>query len=258
MIRKIFALAILLIVLASCATRDKIRYYEGIAAAVENDSVTYNPILKQDDLLSIVVSSPNAEATANFNLASFGVGTAGNAPGTYMVQPTYLSYLIDNEGKINFPVLGPLKLGGLTRKEAILMINTKLKAYINDPFVTLRILNYKVSVQGEVNSPGSFPVSTERISLPEALSMAGDLTIYGRRDNILVIREIDGKKSYNFVDLTKADFINSPFYYLSQNDVVYVEPNKTRINSSVIGPNISMIIASLSLLLTVYTVYTRK
>lgn len=258
MIRKISALLILLITLGSCATREKIRYYQGIAEAVENDSITYNPVLKQDDLLSIVVSSPNAEATANFNLASFGVGTAGNAPGTYMVQPTYLSYLIDNEGKINFPVLGQLKLGGLTRKEAVAMINTKLKAYINDPFVTLRILNYKISVQGEVNGPGSFPVATERVTLPEALSMAGDLTIYGRRDNILVIREIDGKKSYNYIDITKADLINSPFYYLSQNDIVYVEPNKTRVNSSVVGPNISLIISSITLLMTIYTVYTRK
>lgn len=258
MIRKISALLVLLIMLGSCATRDSIRYYEGIAAAVENDSVTYNPILKQDDLLSIIVSSPNAEATANFNVASYGVGTTGNAPGTYMAAPTYLSYLVDNEGKINFPVLGPLKVGGLTRKEAISMLNTKLKAYINDPFVTLRILNFKISVQGEVKSPGSFPVATERVTLPEALSMAGDLTIYGRRDNILVIREIDGKKSYNFVDLTKADFINSPFYYLSQNDVVYVEQNKTRINSSVIGPDVALIISSLTLLMTIYTVYTRK
>lgn len=247
-----------MLVLSSCASRDKMRYYRDIEQAVQNDSLTYNPILKQDDLLSIIVSSPSAEATANFNVASFGVGNSGDAPGTSVAQPTYLSYLIDNKGKIDFPVLGKLKLGGLTRDEAMTMIKTKLKAYINDPYVTMRILNYKVSVQGEVNSPGTFPITTERVTLPEALSMAGDLTIYGKRDNILIIREIDGKKSYNFVDLTKADFVNSPFYYLSQNDMVYVEPNKVRMNSSAVGPNITVILSSISVLLAIFTIYTRK
>ena len=117
---------------------------------------------------------------------------------------------------------------------------------------------FKVSVTGEVNTPGSFPIATERVTLPEALAMAGDLTIYGNRDNILIIREMDGKKTYNFVDITKADFINSPFYYLSQNDMVYVEPTKVRMNSAAVGPNIGIIISSISLLLAVYTIYTRN
>lgn len=265
MTRKILAVVVLLTVLASCASRDKLRYYQGIAAAVENDSITYNPILKQDDLLTIYVSSPNAEAAVDFNVASYGLAPAGNGAGatgagssTSQVQLQYKSYLIDNEGNIEFPVLGRLKLGGLTKSDALMLLKSKLKVYIKDPSVTLRIVNFKISVQGEVTKPASFPITTERITLPEALSMAGDLTIYGRRDNILVIREIDGKKSYNFVDLTKADFINSPFYYLSQNDVVYVEPNKVRMNGSTVGPNITVILTSLSLLLAIYTVYTRN
>lgn len=258
MIKKIFAVALILIVLASCASRDKIRYYKGIEEAAYADSITYNPVLKQDDLLSIIISSPSAEATANFNVASFGVGNTGSAPGATAEQPGYLSYLVDNQGKIDFPVLGKLTLGGLTRSQAIFMIKTKLKDYIKDPFVTLRILNFKVSVTGEVMTPGSFPIATERITLPEALAMAGDLTIFGKRDNILIIRETDGKKTYNFVDITKADFINSPFYYLSQNDLIYVEPNKVRMNSSLIGPNIQVTIAALSLLVAFYAIYTRN
>lgn len=256
MTRKIITVVVLVLVLASCASRDKIRYYKGIEEAAYADSITYNPVLKQDDLLSIIVSSPSAEATANFNVASFGVGNTGLAPGATAEQPGYLSYLIDNQGKIDFPVLGKLTLGGLTRSQAMSMIKAKLKDYIKDPFVTMRILNFKVSVTGEVTQPGSFPIATERVTLPEALAMAGDLTIYGKRDNILIIRETDGKKTYNFVDITKADFINSPFYYLSQNDMVYVEPNKVRMNGSTIGPNITVILSSLSLLLGIFTVYT--
>lgn len=258
MTRQILALGIVLFILNSCASRDKIRYYKGIEEAAYADSISYNPVLKQDDLLSIIVSSPSAEATANFNVASFGVGNTGSAPGATVAQPVYLSYLVDNQGKIDFPVLGKLTVGGLTRSQAMSMIKTKLKDYIKDPFVTMRILNFKVSVTGEVARPGSFPVATERVTLPEALAMAGDLTIYGKRDNILIIRETDGKKTYNFVDISKADFINSPFYYLAQNDMVYVEPNKTRMNAAAIGPNIGVILTSVSLLLAIYSIFTRN
>lgn len=137
------------------------------------------------------------------------------------------------------------------------MLNEKLEPFITKPLVIIRILNFKVTVQGEVNVPGTFQIKSERVTLPEALSMAKDLTIYGKRDNILIIRESNGVKTHNFVDLTKADFINSEFYYLSQNDIIYVEPNKTRINSSVIGPNISVILTSLSLLLAIYSIITK-
>jgi polysaccharide export outer membrane protein len=137
------------------------------------------------------------------------------------------------------------------------LFKTKLKAYFTEPSVNLRILNYKITVQGEVARPGTFTSATERITLPEALSMAGDLTIFAKRDNILIIREIDGKKESHFVDITKADFINSPFYYLSQNDLIYVEPNKTRMNSSAVGPNISIILSSVSLLITIVALLIR-
>jgi polysaccharide export outer membrane protein len=112
-------------------------------------------------------------------------------------------------------------------------------------------------VQGEVNRPGTFPINSERVTLLEALSMAGDLTIYGKRDNILVIREENGVKSFQKVDITKGDFVNSPYYYLAQNDVIYVEPNKTRVNSSVIGPNITVGISALSLLITIIVLTTK-
>ena len=125
--------------------------------------------------------------------------------------------------------------------------------YIKNPIINIRLINFKVSVQGEVTNPGIFAVNSDRVTLIEAISMAKDLTIYGKRDNILIIREVNGVKSYNRVDITKADFINSPFYYLSQNDVVYVEPNKTRINGAAVGANTGVIISITSLLITVIT-----
>jgi polysaccharide export outer membrane protein len=133
------------------------------------------------------------------------------------------------------------------------MFKDKISAYIKNPIINLRIMNFKFSVQGEVTLPGTYTVASERITLIEALSMAKDLTIYGKRNNILIIREIDGVKSYNRVDITQADFMNSPYYYLAQNDVVYVEPNKNKINGAAIGPNTSVIISVTSLLITLIT-----
>ncbi|HOD10311.1 MAG TPA: SLBB domain-containing protein, partial [Flavobacterium sp.] len=145
----------------------------------------------------------------------------------------------------------------LTRTQAKNLLEEKIKEYIINPSVNLRMLNYKISVLGEVNKPNTYKIVSERITILEALSLAGDLTIYGKRDNILVIREIDGKKTFNRLNLTNKDFVSSPFYYLNQNDVVLVEPNKTKMNSSVIGPNISVTISALSLITTIAIILFR-
>jgi polysaccharide export outer membrane protein len=144
-------------------------------------------------------------------------------------------------------------VSGLTRTEILQLLENKISQYIKKPIISLRIMNFKVSVQGEVTAPGSYNITSERITLIEALSMAKDLTIYGKRNNILVIREIDGVKSYNRVDITKAGFMNSPYYYLSQNDVVYVEPNKNKINAAAVNPNTNLIFSVVSILITLGT-----
>jgi polysaccharide export outer membrane protein len=133
------------------------------------------------------------------------------------------------------------------------MLQEKISVYIKDPIINIRIMNFKFSVQGEVTLPGTYSVTSERITLIEALSMAKDLTVYGKRKNILIIREVGGVKTFNRVDITNADFLNSPFYYLSQNDVIYVEPNKNKINGAAIGPNTGVIISVSSLLITLIT-----
>ena len=238
----------------SCAPRERVAYYQNIESLSGSSQNTFETILQPDDALMIIVMAENPEVAAPFNLPSI---TMQSTTELETQQLRVNSYLIDSKGFIQFPIIGAIKLGGLTRVDAIAKMNQELSKYITKPSVNLRILNFKITVQGEVTQPGIHNIMSERTTLSEALSLSGDLTVYGKRDNILVIREKDGKKEIGRVDITKADFINSPFYYLSQNDVVYVEPNKTKINSSVVGPNTSIIISAISLLVTVIALTIR-
>ena len=158
--------------------------------------------------------------------------------------------MIDNAGNIEFPVIGKVKLGGLTRTEAVSKLFDLVSVYIKNPSINLRILNYKICVLGEVTKPGCYTIPNERITLLEALSLAGDLSIYGVRNNILLIHDEDGKKTYTRFDLTQASVLNSSNYYLHQNDVIIVEPNKTKINSSAIGANATIIMSGMTVLLS--------
>ncbi|MFV8341096.1 polysaccharide biosynthesis/export family protein [Flavobacterium sp. XS2P39] len=236
----------------SCASRADLVYYQDIdRIASQEKSNSYEIKIQPDDLLMVVVSAEDPEIAIPFNLTTSFVASAAR-PDIVGQQSTQL-YLVGAEGFIEFPILGKLKISGLTRSQVLKMLQDKIAVYIKKPIINLRIMNFKVSVQGEVNLPGTYTVASERITLIEGLTMAKDLTIYGKRNNILIIREIDGVKSYNRVDITKSDFIHSPFYYLAQNDVVYVEPNKNKINGAAIGPNTGVIISISSLLITLIT-----
>jgi polysaccharide export outer membrane protein len=241
------------LLLFSCASRKDSVYYQNIdSLAGQEKQNSYEIKIQPDDLLMIIVSADDPETAIPFNLSSISVPSASNMT-AMRGQETMLSYLVDAGGTIDFPVLGKLAVGGLSRSELMQLLEKKIAKYIKNPIINIRIMNFKVSVQGEVTLPGTYPVTSDRVTLIEAISMAKDLTIYGRRDNVLVIREVNGVKSYNRVDISKADFINSPFYYLAQNDVVYVEPNKTRINGAAVGANTGVIISITSLLITLVT-----
>ncbi|WP_396187481.1 polysaccharide biosynthesis/export family protein [Flavobacterium sp.] len=246
----------LLILLAfSCKPREELVYYQNIDGLAAADKLnSYEIKIQPDDLLMIIVSAEDPESALPFNLTTISVPTPGPAGvNNFVGQQSIQNYLVDTNGIIDFPVLGKLKVGGLSRSEVTKILEDKIAKYIKNPIITIRLTNFKVSVQGEVTVPGTFSVNSDRITLIEAISMAKDLTIYGKRDNILIIREVNGVKSYNRVDLTKADFINSPFYYLAQNDVVYVEPNKVRINGAAVGANTGVIISITSLVITLIT-----
>lgn len=243
-------LLIVAVLFFSCAARKDIVYYQdidNIQAQAKAD--TYEIKIQPDDLLSIIVSAEDPEIAAPFNLRSVNVQSARMTDADFGQQSLQL-YLVDSNGAIDFPVVGKLRVGGLTRTQVLDLLHSKIGAYIKNPVINMRIANFKISVQGEVTAPGSYPVSSERVTLIEALSMAGDLTVFGKRSNILIIREVNGVKTFNRVDITKSGFINSPFYYLAQNDVVYVEPNKSKINGAAVGPNTGVIISVSSLLIT--------
>lgn len=203
---------------------------------------SYEIKIQPDDLLQINISAEDPKITAPFNLNPTNViGEGGQAGSKSVIN----DYLVDADGYIDFPELGKLKLSGLTRSEVLALFKKKISAFIKNPIITVRLQNFKVAVQGEVNGPSVLTVATDRFTLIEALTMAGDLKATARRDNILVIRDIDGVKSYHRVDVTKADFINSPYYYMAQNDVVYVEPrNRT------LSPDVTLVTTISSLVLT--------
>ena len=245
------------LLLFSCASPKDVVYYQGIEGIPGNtQAASYEIKIQPDDLLMIIVSAEDPEIAMPFNLKSVSMVNPSRQD-LVRSQETMQLYLVDAVGAIEFPVLGKLKVSGLSRTEVLQMLQKKIGVYIKNPIINLRIMNFKVSVQGEVNLPGSYPIASERVTLIEALTMAKDLTIYGKRNNILVIREIDGVKSYNRVDITQANFINSPFYYLAQNDVIYVEPNRNKINGAAIGPNTGVIISATSLLIALITILLR-
>jgi polysaccharide export outer membrane protein len=217
--------------------------YQNIESMAQDKLNSYEIKIQPDDLLVINISAEDPKVTAPFNLNPTSV-VGGSGQGA-MSKSAVDNYLVDADGFIDFPELGKLKISGLTRSEVLALFKQKLSAYIKNPIVTIRIENFKVVVQGDVGSPGVFQVNSDRFTLIEALAMAGDLKLTAQRNNILVIRDIDGVKSYHRVDVTKADFINSPYYYMAQNDVVYVAPKyKT------ISPNVTLVTSISSIALT--------
>lgn len=206
------------------------------------------------DLLTIVVSCTSPELAVPFNLTVASPSSiAASTSSSYVTTQAVLQpYLVDNEGKISFPVLGELELGGLTKKEAEHLIISKLEPFLKEkPIVTVRMVNYKISVIGEVTRPGTFTISNEKVNLLEALAMAGDMTVYGLRDNVKLIREdATGKQQIITLDLNKVETILSPYYWLQQNDVVYVTPNKAKARNSDIGNSTSLWFSATSILVS--------
>ena len=237
--------ALLAFLLVSCQSYKKVPYLQDTAFVNDTEQSIHQTGVKvmPKDLLTIAVSCSTPELAAPFNLANSGTasGTEGKMVGQGNASSALQQYLVDNQGNINFPVLGEIHVGGLTKLEIENLIVDKLKVYLKEaPLVTVRIVNYRISVLGEVTKPGSFVVSNEKINLLEALAMAGDLTIYGRRDRVAVIREKDGKRRILYHDLRSSDIFQSPCYYLQQNDIVYVEPNKAKTGQSRINSNNSV------------------
>jgi polysaccharide export outer membrane protein len=239
MIRKWIGFSVYALILSACGSTKNVSYLQDMNVLREQTiRQKYEAIIHRDDLLSIYVNSKNPELTAPFNMpvVSSQVGSE--------VSPNQrvLGYLVDVNGDIDFPMLGKIQVEGLSRFQLTNLIKNWLtqENLIKDPIVTVQFLNFKISVMGEVNHPGSFTITGDRVTLLEALSMAGDLTIYGKRNRVAVIREERGERSILFHDLRSVKIFNSPCYYLQQNDIVYVEPNRARAGQSQINQNNSV------------------
>jgi len=237
----VFLFSILL--LSSCATRKEVVYFQNTGdfeTLVDKNSFT--PKFKVDDLVSIHVSTLNPETSAPFNLFR-GASEGG-------IRPEQVDYLIDKDGEIDFPVIGKIKIAGLSTEEVRVLLRDKLSEYLKDPIINIRLRNFSVTVLGEVRRPGTYPVVGERITILEALGLAGDLTIKGLRENVMVIRDFDGTKVYTRIDLTNKNALSSTVFYLTQNDVVYVEPNSSAIKTSTLDNRASIYVSVASLLIT--------
>lgn len=242
------------IILGSCGSSKNIAYFmnaDSLRYASSNG--LFDAKIMPKDMLTITVSTTDPKAAMPFNLA---VTNTLNSTGTlYTGAGALQTYLVDNDGFINFPVVGELKVGGMTKRQCENYIREKISPYMaatENPIVTVKMASFKVSVAGEVKSPGVFYVDQEKINILEALARAGDLTIYGRRENVLLVREDDkGQTSFHRINLNDANLVDSPYYYLQQNDILYVEPNKVQAKNSAISTSTTIWFTAASILTSV-------
>jgi len=239
---------------ASCASKKNLVYFQPDSVELNTMYELNAPKLQPGDILAISVTADDVRATIPFNQVSPYQGNSGTIQATNPFIPTYA---IDANGEIDFPKVGKIKLAGKTRTQAMDMLRQEVGKYIVDPGISMVVRNFRVTVLGEVARPGTFTIENDRVTILEALGLAGDMTIYGERANVLVIREQDGKKEEFRLDLRRREAMNSPAYYLTQNDVVYVEPNGARIQNSKYSANTSIFVSVIGLIVTVISVATR-
>lgn len=242
-----------LVLAASCAPVKDIAYFQDKALNNPEKIDQFGGIVIQpNDMLSIVVSSRNPELASIFNLGGTSSSSDGGTGST-------IGYIVDNDGNIDFPVLGQMNVTGMTRSELAVKIKDMLlkKGYLNDAVVTVEFINFKVSVLGEVKDPGTYTITGDKLTVLQALSMAGDLTIYGKRGNVTVMRELNGERTFYNIDLCSVDMFKSPAYNLQQNDIIYVEPSQEKARQSTIDDKnlrlTSIVISSGSILVSLAT-----
>jgi polysaccharide export outer membrane protein len=262
----LFALIGIAFLFSSCGNIRQLVYMQGkFDTAKLSQLNATEPIIRKGDLLSIIVFSDNPDATKIYNQSVITVGgsaaggSGGASQGVAGVAPAAPGYQVDENGDIVFQGLGILHVEGLTKAQLKDTLDSRLRKFLTNPYYNIRFLNYKFTMLGEVNKPGVFSVPGEKINLWEALSLAGDMTFYGRRDNVLVIREINGKREFNRLDLTKPEVMLSPYFYLQQNDLVIFEPNnkKYAANDAVTSRNISLGLAIVSTIAVLYSIFRK-
>tara|TARA_Y100000589_G_scaffold332178_1_gene389996 strand:+ start:3469 stop:4224 length:756 start_codon:yes stop_codon:yes gene_type:complete len=236
---------------SSCATKKDLYYFQDIDNLSFENSYEYLKI-QPGDILDIQIKAINPESVLIFQKQSALI-----QQNIQFQNRAIDGYLVGDDNSINLPLIGSISTFGLNTSSLSDEIVKKLIPYIKDPSVNVRILNFRVSVLGEVNRPGTYTFLEERVSIPQALGQAGDLTINGDRNNVLLIRDLDGNKSSEFIDLTKSDFVKSSNYYLKQNDILYIRPNNAKIKSAGLVGNTNTLVSILSLAVSLFIVITR-
>ena len=255
-------------IFTSCGNTRQLVYMQGkFDTAQLSKVVVKEQIVQKGDLLSIIVYSDNPEATKIYNQTQITAAIASTAGGAAATStggvsgssPSTTGYMVDENGNIEFQGLGRLQVEGLTRAQLKDTLNERLKDFLVNPYFTIRFLNYKFTMLGEVAKPGIYSIPGDRISLLEALGLSGDMTFFGRRDNILVIREMNGKREFARLDLTKPDIILSPYFYLQSNDVVIIEPTKRKVdaNDQTTVRNLTIATSVISTLALIYTIFKK-
>lgn len=249
-------LGLFILLLSGCAEKRNLVYFSDVQAdAAYQMAITnaYEPKVQVGDILGITVSSLDPNSNAMFNTGAMVQGTgslsSSNAAGSTNLGKE--GYLVGTDGNINFPVIGKINLTGLTLSQALQKMQEDLVKYVKEPIVNIRYLNFKVTVIGEVNKPTTFTVANDKINVLEALGMAGDMTGFGKRENVLIIREMDGKRNMVRLNLNNSDALSSPYFYLQQNDIVYVEPDAMKEKNVSRNPNTLPIIMGVISVVTI-------
>lgn len=251
--KKYFAIVVVFFSLMSCATKKQILYFQDIEKLnLQDINQSFEPIIEANDILHISISSLNEEVVKPF-LRNSEASPNNTSPS----NPGLQGYLVNSDGNIRFNVIGDISVVGKTRAEVVIVLKEKLSEYIKDFVVDVRIMNFNITVLGEVKTPGIYNIKDERVTLPEALALAGDFTLDGKRKDVLVIREEDGKRKVERIDFTKTDFFSSPFYFLKQNDVVYVEPSLKGVKKSGFIPDIPALLSLVTVILSTVILLTR-
>ena len=254
----IIIFSFVLFFLSSCTSKKKLDYLQNIeSVALEASMKNAKSTIQPNDQLVIMVTAKDMDVVKPFN-QNFSSGQilqyslpSNNAPAQSQTSASGPTYMVDSQGNIEFPVIGKINTENKTTEELRDILKKEISKYVLNPQVSVRNTNYKITVLGEVNRPGTYNIPDAQTTLLEVLGLAGDLSIYGNREDILVLRNIDGTMTKERIDLTKADFINSPFFYLKQNDVIIVSPNETKQKSSRLDPNAGIYISVASIVVTI-------
>jgi polysaccharide export outer membrane protein len=256
--KNLLLVLILPLFFSSCMSNKDFVYLQGTQNVITS-SFNYEPIIQNDDRLSIRVNTLEHEASVPFNLEDSKSNSVNltNTPNTNGNNSSNIGYLVDEKGTIDFPVIGTISVAGFTIAQVKIFLKEKLSIYLKDPIINIQLLNFKVTVLGDVGSPGIKTFNSNRVTLLDAIGASSDLTLFGKRKNILLIRDFQGVKTFNRIDITKADFVNSPYYYLDQNDLIYIESRKAKVDASAL-PNLGLIISVVSFITTLLFLVIKK